>query len=153
MELIKNRIFVTIILIVNFFQGVNAQWNSFIRNFGSNELGKGAQIWDIETYDQKWVYLANQNGMLQYDGMEWEIYPLHESQYVRSVLLSSEDGRVYVGGINEFGYFAPQENGKLSYVCMSDSLPMEVRRIGNVWNVCRLTSGIYFQGQQDSEML
>lgn len=146
MELIKNRIFVTIILIVNFFQGVNAQWNSFIRNFGSNELGKGAQIWDIETYDQKWVYLANQNGMLQYDGMEWEIYPLHESQYVRSVLLSSEDGRVYVGGINEFGYFAPQENGKLSYVCMSDSLPMEVRRIGNVWNVCRLTSGIYFQG-------
>lgn len=124
----------------------SAQWNSFIRNYNSNEYGKGAQMWDIEPYDQSWTFFANQNGMLQFDGMKWDVLPLHASQYVRSLLSLPDEGRIYVGGINEFGYFMPLDNGHLQYICMSDSLPVEVRSIGNIWNISHLTSGIYFQG-------
>lgn len=35
--------------------------------------------------------------------------------------------RIYVGGINEFGYYEPDTDGSLAYHCMSDTLESSVR--------------------------
>lgn len=52
-------------------------WNSFIVNFDKRLYGKGTQTWQIAPYDSKWIYFANKNGMLQFDGSNWDVFPLH----------------------------------------------------------------------------
>ena len=123
-----------------------AGWNSFIVNFDKNQYGKGAQTWQIAPYDDKWVYFANKNGMLQFDGNVWNIFPLNNTSDVRSVLASSTQKKIYIGGINEFGYYEPGADGMLIYHCMSDTLDKACRFLGNVWGIHETDNILYFQG-------
>ncbi len=123
-----------------------AGWNSFIVNFDKAQYGKGAQTWQIAPYDDKWVYFANKNGMLQFDGNVWSIFPLNNASDARSVLASPIQKKIYVGGINEFGYYEPGEDGSLVYHCMSDTLDKECRFLGNVWGIHETDNILYFQG-------
>ena len=66
-----------------------AGWNSFIVNFDKSVYGKGTQTWQIAPYDDKWVYFANKNGMVQFDGNVWNVFPLNNASDVRSVLALS----------------------------------------------------------------
>lgn len=123
-----------------------AGWNSFIVNFDKSVYGKGTQTWQIAPYDDKWVYFANKNGMVQFDGNVWNVFPLNNASDVRSVLASATQKRIYVGGINEFGYYEPDTDGSLAYHCMSDTLESSVRFLGNVWGIHETDNILYFQG-------
>lgn len=123
-----------------------AGWNSFIVNFDKSVYGKGTQTWQIAPYDDKWVYFANKNGMVQFDGNVWNVFPLNNASDVRSVLASATQKRIYVGGINEFGYYEPDADGSLAYHCMSDTLESSVRFLGNVWGIHETDNILYFQG-------
>ena len=146
----KNRtlycFFLLFFLFLFLFPKVYAEWNSFIVNFDKNDYGKGAQTWQIAPYDDKWVYFANKNGMLQFDGNVWSVFPLNNSSDVRSVLASATQKRIYAGGINEFGYFEPDADGSLTYHCMSDKLDGDFRFLGNVWGIHEVDNILYMQG-------
>ncbi|WP_163215591.1 hypothetical protein [Bacteroides sp. 519] len=128
-----------------------ANWNNFIINYDKNLYGKGSQIWQIASYNENWVYFANQNGMLQYDGNEWTQNKLNNASNVRSVYPSQSQKRIYTGGINEFGYFEPNRSGKLVYTCLSDSLKEADRAMGNVWGIYETDNIMYFVG--DSRLI
>lgn len=130
-------------------QAFSSDWSNFIINYNKSLYGKGAQTWEVDTYGESWVYFANQNGMVQYDGNSWSIFPLHNNSDVRSVLPSTAQKRIYAGGINEFGYFEPDHNGKLAYTCLSDSLSEEERAIGNVWGIHEADHILYVQGDNE----
>ncbi|NDW13870.1 transcriptional regulator [Bacteroides sp. 214] len=123
-----------------------ADWNSFIVNYNKSQYGKGSQTWGINFYKDNWAYFANQNGMLQYDGNNWSVFPLNNDSDVRSVLPSIAQKRIYVGGIGEFGYFEPGEDGMLDYICLSDSISVEERAIGNIWGIHETDNILYIQG-------
>mgnify|MGYP002349192859 CR=1 FL=1 len=123
-----------------------ADWNKFIINFDKSLYRKGAQTWKIAPYDDKWVFFANKNGMLQFDGNRWDVFPMNNASDVRSVLISNTQKRIYVGGINEFGYYKPNSEGILTYHCMSDTLKDDCRLVGNVWNIHEADHIMYFQG-------
>lgn len=76
-----------------------AGWNSFIVNFDKNLYGKGAQTWQIAPYDDKWVYFANKNGMLQFDGNVWSVFPINNGSDVRSVLVSATQKKYMPAGL------------------------------------------------------
>ena len=114
--------------------------------FDKSVYGKGTQTWQIAPYDDKWVYFANKNGMVQFDGNVWNVFPLNNASDVRSVLASATQKRIYVGGINEFGYYEPDADGSLAYHCMSDTLESSVRFLGNVWGIHETDNILYFQG-------
>lgn len=123
-----------------------AGWNNFIINFDKSVYGRGAQTWQIAPYDDKWVYFANKNGMVQFDGDIWSVFPLKNSSDVRSVLPSATQKRIYIGGINEFGYYEPNAEGSLTYHCMSDTLDASIRYLGNVWGIHEVDNILYMQG-------
>lgn len=126
--------------------GAASGWNSFIVNFDKSAYGKGTQTWQIAPYDEKWTYFANKNGMVQFDGNIWNVFPMNNASEVRSVLPSAAQKRIYAGGINEFGYYEPGADGSLNYRCMSDTLASEVRLLGNVWGIHEADNILYFQG-------
>ena len=123
-------------------------WSSYIIHFNKSLYGKGTQTWQIVPYDGNWVYFANKNGMVQFDGDKWTVFPLNNFSDVRSIMLSAEKKRIYVGGINEFGYYEPAEDGALAYRCMSDTLDAAYKFIGNIWGIYESDNILYFQGTQ-----
>lgn len=145
----KSQKRIVCLYVFSLFLSINlfADWNNFIISYNKNLYGKGAQTWQIEAYNDNWVYFANQKGLLQFDGNDWSTFPLNNGSDVRSVLPSTSRKRIYVGGINEFGYFEPTDKGKLAYVCLSDSLSGEEREIGNVWGIHESDDILYLQGE------
>ncbi|HRU63446.1 MAG TPA: transcriptional regulator, partial [Paludibacteraceae bacterium] len=138
--------FLTISLNFLFCPKIYAEWNSFIINYDKNLYGKGSQTWQIVPYDTRWVYFANKNGLLEFNGILWNLFPLNTGSDARSVYPSKRQQRIYVGGINEFGYFEPNEKGKLNYICLSDSFDIANLQIGNIWKIYENDNILYFQG-------
>ena len=92
------------------------------------------------------MFFGNQNGLVQFSGSSWGLYPLHNGTCVRSICFSQKRQRIYVGGINEFGYFAPGKNGKLVYTCLSDQMHGKQNLIGNIWNIFENENELYVIG-------
>lgn len=126
-----------------------SEWNSFIINYSKKLYGNGAQTWQIASYRDNWAFFANQRGMLQFDGTSWSTFMLHNASDVRSIHPSVTQKRIYVGGINEWGYYAPGKNGKLQYYCMSGQANSRARKIGNIWGIHENDNILYIQGDND----
>ena len=123
---------------------IYAQWNDFVINFKKENFGGGAQTWQIGTYDSKYIFCGNKNGLLQYDGYEWTLFPLSRNLDARSVCVSTKKNRIFVGGENEFGYFAPNSAGQLIYTKTS-ALYNDPQDINPVyWGVYEVDNMMYY---------
>lgn len=142
------RLYLIIFPVLLFLLPANGQshGNSYIVNFNKSIYGKGSQTWQIASYNDRWTYFANKNGMVQFDGNAWSLHPMNNASDVRSVLASTSRKRIYVGGINEFGYYEPAADGTLAYHCMSEKEDGAVRYLGNVWGIHESDNILYFQG-------
>ena len=102
----------------------------------------GLQNWDIKQGKNGLMYFANNEGLLSYDGVNWIIYPLPNKTIVRSIEIA-RDGKIYVGGQDELGYFEPNKQGLLKYHNLVPSLPVSSQSFGDVWKLCQLGNDIY----------
>ncbi len=120
-----------------------AQWHHFVANYSRAEYGQGSQTWCIAPVGGDFVYFANMNGVLQFSRAGWETFNIDSE--VRSVMVSTSKSRLYVGGINEIGYYEPDQSGCMRYKSISDSMPDAERdAIGNVWNIHEIDNSQYF---------
>lgn len=115
-----------------------------IINYSKNQYNAGAQNWDIRQDKQGAIYLANNEGLLTFDGKTWQLYPLPNKTIVRSVLVG-EDGKIYVGGQDELGYFLPNAAGKLVFTSLINAISAPDRNFGDVWDIVSFKKGVYFR--------
>lgn len=87
------------------------------------------------------MYIANNKGLLEFDGVYWNIYPFEYTK-MRAVKVGY-DNLIYCGGLEEFGYYRPNENGELCYTNLSKQLP-ENTKVGVIWDIGVNTEEIYF---------
>ena len=123
---------------------IAAQWNAFINNYKKELFGRGAKTWDIQAFDKNRIYFANQNGVLEYNGYEWKLYPVGNHSDVRSIYISKDRNRIYVGGDGEFGFFEPDDKGVLIYTKLSDELVANHNLSGGYWGVFESDNLIYY---------
>lgn len=122
-------------------QRLYAGWQRSITNYSRYSYKAASQNWRIMQCGNGWMYFANNKGLLEFDGTNWAVYPIHNAK-VRAVK-AGKDERIYVGGLQQFGYFVPNSLGRLDYVCLSDSI--DKRIIGNIWNIHITEDKVYFQ--------
>ncbi|MFT7031769.1 MAG: ligand-binding sensor domain-containing protein/DNA-binding CsgD family transcriptional regulator [Cyclobacteriaceae bacterium] len=113
------------------------------QNFSPKKYGAGIQNWDIAQDNQGIMYFSNNLGLLEYDGINWNLHSVKNATKVRSVLIGN-DGKIYVGCQGDFGYFVRNEQGGLSYTSLADSLSIEDRNFDETWNVYKNEETIYF---------
>ena len=144
------RLSLLLLILLSIPTGLKASigWSSFIINFNKKQYGNGAQTWQIAPYENHWTYFANKNGLLQFDGDNWQVFSLDNSLDVRSVFPSTNHKRIYVGGVNEIGYFQPNSAGELDYHSLSDTLEAPMHYLGNVWGVHEVDNILYFLGDE-----
>lgn len=115
-----------------------------VRNYNTSAIQAGIQTWMIDIGSSGLAYFANNDGVLEFDGLSWRTYPLPDNSVVRSVKVTS-DGRIYAGGHNEFGYFQANKSGKLVYHSLHQLLPGQYRDCDEIWKIHALDKGIVFQ--------
>ncbi|MBU8893765.1 MAG: SpoIIE family protein phosphatase [Bacteroidales bacterium] len=138
-------------LLVFLYIPLSAQINKngipLIKNYTSNEYNAAEQNWAICEDSRGVMYIGNNdNGILEYDGKNWTKIPISNGSIIRS-LAYSEDGSVYVGGVEEFGYLGPDHKGKMKYHTLTDQL--DSIDFKNVWKIHIIENDIYFCCYED----
>ena len=131
--------------------GVRAQSSPFdeagrfyTQNFAPEDYGAHVQNWAIVQDKRGLLYVANGDGVLEYDGVSWRLIPISNGITARSLAIDQE-GRIYVGAVDELGYLAPDSLGQMHYVSLLEHIPEEDRNFSIVWKTFVLPEGVYFQ--------
>lgn len=138
-------LFLLVILPLSLLAQVKSIGLPDIRNYRKSEYQGGTQNWAIGQDARGNMYFANNNGLLQFDGSSWSLHPLPLRPAVRSLTIG-HDGKIYVGGYNEFGFFAPDEKGHLRFHSLAKHLDAEARGLVDfIWKVHEADGEIIFQ--------
>ena len=114
-----------------------------IVKYPSAVYGAGNQSWMISQDEQNIMYFANNEGLLEYNGTNWELYPTPNETIMRSVKVI--DNTIYTGCYMNFGYWKRQSNGKLKYTSLSDTIKNKILDDEQFWNILKYDQWILFQ--------
>ena len=76
----------TLLLLFIFFSLVKAQETPPLVNYPFSVYKAHNQNWAIDQSSDHIVYSANTDGLLEFDGSSWKLYPFPNRQIVRAVL-------------------------------------------------------------------
>ncbi len=109
-------------------------------------LGQGGavQTWAIVQDRRGVMYFGStDNGVIEFDGVGWRMITTPGRSTIRSLALGA-DGRVYVGGVGEIGYLAPDGQGIMRYMSLLERVPEDQRDFGDVWSTYASADGVIF---------
>ncbi len=114
-----------------------------IETFMPDVYGAEDQNWAITQSSDQSIYIANNKGLLTYNGAKWKLYNSPNSSITRSV--KNIDGKVYTGCYMDFGYWQKNEFGTLQYTSLAEEKNLELKEDEEFWNILKLESYILFQ--------
>ena len=115
----------------------------FINNYKPGDYHGGILNWQIIQDRRGLIYIANNFGVLEFDGSQWRLYPVPKGTKVRSISVD-QTGKIFVGSQGDFGYFSADERGIYTFQSLVDKLPEQFRNIDEVWKVFVGEGKVYF---------
>lgn len=101
------------------------------------------QNWAISQADNRFIYVANNSGLLEYDGSNWNLYKSPNEAILRSVKVIDND--IYTGSYMDFGYWRKNEFGKLTYKSLVPKLKQPLIEDEQVWKILNVDTWVLFQ--------
>lgn len=129
-----------------FFLGtllISAQEVPPIEIYTPKDYGADNQNWCIAQSKNNYIYVANNLGLLEFNGAEWYLYPSPNQTNVRSVSVIND--LIYTGSSKEFGYWKRNKFGLLFYTSLSEQLKIDFLEGEEFWNIVALDDYILFQ--------
>ncbi|HEY8934667.1 MAG TPA: ATP-binding protein [Cyclobacteriaceae bacterium] len=102
----------------------------FIRKYLADEY-QGGQNGQMQQDKDGILYVANADGILRFDGTEWNTIRLPNQESVYSLAVDST-GRIYVGTYGDLGYMQKEESDHYIYHSLLPLLPAQNRAITGV---------------------
>lgn len=125
------------------FATVLAQEHPPINIFTTKDYNAASQNWSISQSKQRYIYAANNRGLLEYNGASWQFYSTPNNSIMRSVKVI--DSLIYTGCYHDFGYWKKNDYGKLQYTSISTSLNVSFLEDEEFWNIIPFKNTILFQ--------
>ncbi len=122
---------------------VTAQELPPIVNFTPEIYGADNQNWMISQSNDRHIFIANNKGLLEYNGAYWTLYPSPNETIIRSV--KAIDDKIYTGCYRNFGYWMRNDMGGLDYTSLSDLLEVELYEDEQFWNILEHNEWLIFQ--------
>lgn len=146
--LFKNLIFNFALLVFFAFPAmaqvpINELGTPGIQNFKTQELKAHGQNWNALQDQRGVMYFANTNGILEYDGVHWNLIDMPHHALTRGLAISP-NGTIYYGSNGDIGYLAADGIGKTKAVSLLALIPVTERAFNDVWQVASTRDGIYF---------
>ncbi|WP_265173570.1 triple tyrosine motif-containing protein [Flavobacterium sp. MFBS3-15] len=103
----------------------------------------GNQNWAISQDNSHFMYFANNEGLLEFNGSAWTLYPSPNETIIRSAKVIGN--RIYTGCYMEFGYWDRQRNGTLKYTSLSRFIKDKILDDEQFWNITQYDQWVIFQ--------
>ncbi|WP_430816636.1 triple tyrosine motif-containing protein [Carboxylicivirga sp. RSCT41] len=104
-----------------------------LHNFYKSDYRASSQNWSVKCDDTDYIYFGNTSGLLQFDGINWQLYPSANASIIRAV--AHDSARIYTGGYREIGYWERNETGQLQYSSLTDSIKDQFDTNEEFWNI------------------
>ncbi|MBS7253059.1 helix-turn-helix and ligand-binding sensor domain-containing protein [Flavobacterium branchiicola] len=114
-----------------------------IVKYTASTYGAGNQSWMISQDNKNFLYFANNDGLLEYNGTTWQLYSAPNETVIRSVKVIGN--RIYTGTYMNFGYWTRKADGKLKYTSLSDTIKNKILDDEQFWNILKYDQWILFQ--------
>lgn len=137
----KLKVFIWLIL-TPVFLSAQDKGKPFSRYFSPKEYNGDTQNWGILHDKNGLLHVANQRGILQYDGSTWTTIPIPDKKTVRSLALDSSN-HVWAGAISEVGYVSGGDKKELQYVSINQLIDSSHRKFGEVWSIEALKNEVF----------
>jgi len=127
-----------------------AIWNSIAQNYEGTPLitnylpdqyNADAQNWQCILANNGYLYSANNNGVLEFDGSTWRLIKSTGLDAVRS-LAEDDKGTIFVGGTGDFGFLQPDSTGKLQFISLAKKFVAD--KFDQVWRTIVIDQAVYF---------
>ena len=119
-------------------------FSPLVRNYSVSDYNAGIQNWAIAQDERGVMYFGNNSGLLEFDGSAWRLYELPTKGIVRAIYIS-EDGRIYVGSYEEFGYFVRTPYDTLEYHSLKNKVKDFAFHNDEIWDIACVQGEIVFQ--------
>ncbi len=116
----------------------------YITNFSPVQYGAHKQNWGIVQDHMGILYFANGDGVLIYNGSDWQLVELAGQSMAASLAVGTDD-QIYVGGWGTFGKIEYDLVGKPLYRSLSETLGEETVNFTRVIETIATPVGVYFQ--------
>ena len=137
------------VLIINILKAQNFTLERgipFIKNFSEVEYSAHEQNFAIVQDSLGVMYIANFEAILIYDGSNWQKVPTRSGMRVLSLDVA-EDGRIYVGGLFDFGYIERSKYGVYSFVSLADTTK-SADYTGEIFSVKHIGKKVFFVSEK-----
>lgn len=114
-----------------------------IRNFTKKEYRAESQNWSITRDQHGYIYVANNIGLLEFDGVEWKFYPAPNGTVIRSVAVDQHN-RIFTSGYREIGFWEKDQTGELSYKSLNQIAEPLFSQNEEFWNTVIIGNRVYF---------
>ncbi|SEK26115.1 Y_Y_Y domain-containing protein [Aquimarina amphilecti] len=114
-----------------------------IEVYSPDAYGGETQNWSISQADNKYIYVANNKGLLEFNGANWELYPTPNETVMRSVKVVGQ--RIYTGFYMNFGYWKKNNFGKLEYTSLSSVIKDKLIEDEQFWHIVNQGDWVLFQ--------
>ena len=104
-----------------------------IINYPADVYRANNQNWMISQGPQGFIYAANNDGLLEFNGASWQLYPTPNQSIMRSVCAIGPS--IYTGFYMDFGYWSPTAQGTLVYTSMMDELGIKPLEDEQFWRI------------------
>lgn len=121
----------------------NAQELPPIIEYPPNVYQAANQNWMISQDEQGFIYVANNEGLLEFNGAQWRLYPSPNETIMRSVSVANQ--RIYTGCYMELGYWERNPDGELSYTSLVPKIEDILIDDEQFWNILQYEKWILFQ--------
>ena len=114
-----------------------------IHKFSSEMYLGDNQNWMISQGSDRSIYVANNRGLLEYNGAKWVTYNSPNNTIIRAVNVIGN--KIYTGCYAEFGYWLKNEFGTLKYTSLLSKLKSKMLEDEQIWNILGYNEWVIFQ--------
>ncbi|HHM21665.1 MAG TPA: hypothetical protein ENJ20_06535, partial [Bacteroidetes bacterium] len=101
----------------------------------ANKNNNSDQIWAMAQAPDGRLYFGTSDGLLVFDGSEWEVMGNSLNNKIRAVAFGY-DGRLYTGSYNEFGYWQMDTvSRRFRYWSLAGNVPGGVEKREEIWHI------------------
>nr|MBP9600899.1 LuxR family transcriptional regulator [Lutibacter sp.] len=135
--------FLKLVLVILLSLPIYGQELPSIEKFTPEDYFGDNQNWMISQADNSYIYVANNKGLLEFNGAEWVAYASPNNSIIRAVKVIAD--KIYTGCYAEFGYWVKNNLGILKYTSLTPQLENKMLEDEQVWNIIEHNEWAVFQ--------
>lgn len=117
-----------------------------INTFSTEDYGAENQNWGISQATNKFIYIANNKGLLEFNGADWQLYPTPNETIMRSVKCFGD--KIYTGFYMDFGFWQKNEYGFLEFTSIVKNSAIKMLDDEQIWEITELDGWMLFKSLQ-----